>query len=158
LTQVYHYITTGKEEKFRINIGFDISTVCTYIDIIIYSIHARETIWHAPVYRTKHMITILRYITLQVRQSDDPDFKDELDLDVNTLELMNTDEFFIKNHPMCEISDDLMHQVFNFPLAKLLNHGWKHDDEEPVLFFLFFHFFPFVRRMVRFISSDFHPK
>ena len=104
-------------------------------------------------YRTKHMIAILRYITPRLRESDDPDFIDELDIDEMAEHLVSTEDFFIRNYPRCEISADLVHQAFNFPLAQIFNH-----QDEIFLYFLFFDFFPFVGRMVIFISSAFHSK
>jgi len=108
-------------------------------------------------YRTKHMFAILQYITPKLRESDDPDFKDELDFDEMESHVLSTKIFFRENFANCEITADILHQTFNFPFAQALNQEldvWYLE----VIEFLCLSFFPFIRRMVIVISSAFHSK
>jgi len=103
-------------------------------------------------YRTKHMIAILQYITLQLGESDAPN------LTRVCTRYLDIQYFCETNFPICEISAELVHQAFCFPLDRLFNILRKGEIDYSNTDFLYFVFLPFIQRMVQFISATFNYK
>ena len=121
-------------------------------DFLLDSLRSKDFFISLHEYQTKHIIAILKYIAPPLR--DNPDIEDELYFQEMDVQLSHVNDFFEKNSAICEISADLVHQAFHFPIAQALDRSWKHYHID-VNDFLIFVFFPFVRRMVILICSIF---
>jgi len=168
-----HYMSLNKEEIEILfcDLGALVSVKChkrnrraglkilhaSLHDFLLDPMRSKDFYISLDAYRTKHMIAILQYITPKLRESDDPDFKDELDFEEMEWHAFSISIFFRENFANCEITADIAHQAFNFPLAQALNHHWGFRSMN-VIQFLCFDFFPFIRRMVIFISFVFQSK
>jgi len=126
-------------------------------DFLLDPMRSKDYYINLDAYRTKHIITILQYITPKFGESDDPDLKDQLDFEEMKWHLFSTQIFFEENCANCEITADIVRQAFNFPLAQTLNHEWGLWRIN-VIRFLCFDFLPFIRRMVIFIYFVFQSK
>jgi len=121
-------------------------------DFLLDPMRSKDFYISLDAYRTKHMIAILKYITPQLGESDAPN------LSPVCSRYADIQYFCETNFPICEISAELVHQAFSFPLDQLFNILRKAEIAYANTDFLYFIFLPFIQRMVKFISAIFDYK